>query len=89
MTDETAQEKLKKRLSIDASISLILNQLSNALVLLNELAPKKLIRNYLAYAVIGIINLGYNVGVDVQEGINMIYNQRQRSSDDIKEESEE
>lgn len=87
MTDETAQEKLKKRLEIDASISLILNQFSKALVLLNELAPKKLIRNYLAYAVIGIFNLGYDVGVDVQEGIKMIYNQR--SSDDIKEESKE
>lgn len=87
MTDETAQEKLKKRLEIDASISLIFNQISNALLLLNELAPKKLIRNYLAYAVIGIIDLGYKVGVDVQEGINMIFNQH--SSDNIKEESKE
>lgn len=87
MTDETAQEKLKKRLEIDASISLIFNQISNALLLLNELAPKKLIRNYLAYAVIGIIDLGYKVGVDVQEGINMIFNQH--SSANIKEESKE
>lgn len=88
MTDETAQEKLKKRLEIDASISLILNQISNALLLLNELAPKKLIRNYLAYAVMGIIDLGYKVGVDVQEGINMIFNQHS-SDNNIKEESKE
>lgn len=88
MTDETAQEKLKKRLEIDASISFILNQISNALLLLNELAPKKLIRNYLAYAVMGIIDLGYKVGVDVQEGINMIFNQHS-SDNNIKEESKE
>ena len=85
MTEKEYQKKIEELLSVEQGFSLAFSKLSEAFTLINTETPKKLIRNSLAYAVIAIYNTGFELGFNVQDGIDLI----QKEFDEKKAKEEE
>lgn len=85
MTKEEYQKKIEELLFVEQGFSLAFSKLSEAFTLINTETPKKLIRNSLAYAVIAIYQIGFSLGFNVQDGIDLI----QKEFDEKKAKEEE
>ena len=72
MTEEEYQSKIRKLLDIESVFSVAYTKLTEAFALVNTESPKKVIRNNLAYAVIAIYSIGQELGINVQDGIDLI-----------------
>lgn len=81
MTEQEYQEKIKKILSVEEGFSLAFSKLSEAFALTNTETPKKLIRNSLAYTVIAIYQIGFELGFNVQDGIDLIHKEFDKSKE--------